>query len=146
VSTLTLDLCIIDQDIRHAECGNRARCLLALAIDRQFELGGKGYIRVDANEASFNFAGARWRWHLPKRAVKYLRAWDEAGEQLGVDAAREQFQPAQFELLLAASSPVSPQKTRARQDQINQARRRRDNAAKAAGQPHRKPALRYVGI
>jgi hypothetical protein len=146
VTTETLDLFIVNDDIAAAQCGNRARCLLALAVDRQFELAGKGYVRVDANELAFNFEGRRWRYHLPKRAVKYLRRWDELGAQLGLEAAREQFQPARFELLLAATSPIAPKGTRARKDRVNYLRNQKSAAARAAGQTRSQPAPRYVGI
>ena len=119
--------------------------MIAQAVDRQFELGGFGYIRVDANEVAMTNNGTRYRYHPPVTMLKYLRRFDRLGEQKGLAAAREAMEPATFTCKLLSAKPIPPKASRERKDQINTARHKRTAELKARG-VYREPHRRYVGV
>jgi hypothetical protein len=142
----TLTLHVITIDIAEGECANRHRCILALAANREMKLGGKGYVRVDANEISFTKNGIRYRYHPARAAMDYIRKFDEIGETRGLYAARVEMQPAVFRCTLFSANPIPPVASPARKAQINKARNRRNAELRAQGVLPRKPYRRYVGI
>lgn len=134
-----------DADIAVAVCANRRRCLLAQAVDRQLALGGRGYIKVDANGLAYTKDKQRHTWHLPKTAVLSLRQFDEIGEHEGQIAARAAMRPASYRLIHVKSAPIPPPASRARKDKIN-ARRNRIAAEERAQGIVRRTYKRYVGL
>jgi len=136
---------VIPVDIARGECANRRQCVIAQAVDRQFELGGRGYIRVDANEVSMTHGAKRYRYHPPRPLLTYLRRFDRIGEQQGLTAAREAMEPAAFVCKLLSANAIPPVASRKRKDQINDARRKRHAELKARG-IYREPHRRYVGV
>lgn len=133
-----LKLRVLKQDIALAKCGNRRRCVLAQALNRQESLGGFGYIRVDANEMAFTKDRMRRHYHIPRRALIYLRNFDELGARKGEDVARLSTEPREFIFKLMEAHPAAPTASRERKDQINAARRKHG--------PRPKAAPRYVGV
>ena len=109
-------------DISRARCGNRRQCVLAQAIDRQFGLAGKGYVRVDASHAAYTKDGKRHRYHLSSKAVLYLRRFDVVGETKGEAEARRAINPQKFDMQLLDTKPIPPPADRKRKDQINKRR------------------------
>lgn len=132
-------------DIARGECANRRQCVIAQALDRQFGLGGRGYIRVDANLIALTFDGHRYQYHPPRKAMAYLRRFDKIGELKGVQAAREAMQPAEFKCKLLDVKPIPESATAERKEQINHARRNRIAELKARG-IYREPHRRYAGV
>jgi hypothetical protein len=139
-----LDLQVTLTDIGRARCANRRRCVLAQALDRQLGLGGKGYIRVDANGAGYTRDKERHLYHLPNTAVSYLRRFDEIGEAKGEMEARRAIRPRKFVLDFIKTTPIPPVASRKRKDQIN-ARRNAVRAEEKGKGILPKTYRRYVG-
>lgn len=133
-------------DIGTAVCGNRRQCVIAHALDRQFQLNGKGYIVVDGAGAALTYQQKRYHCRLPKRALVLLRQFDKLGELYGQEIAREMMPPARFSVQLCEVNEIAPPASQERKNQINAARNKRYAAAKERGETPSKPVLRYVGI
>lgn len=137
---------VTQEDIDRGECGERAHCVIAQAIDRQFKLGGKGYIRVDANGWSATKDGIRYGYHSTHTMARYLRMFDELGAEHGVEKARTIVGPRRFGSKLVDVRPVTRSTTPERRAQINAARNRKLAAAKEKGIAPKKYLPRYVGV
>jgi hypothetical protein len=141
-----LNIRVCKVDLGQAKCGSRARCVVALATDRQEKLGGLGYIRVDANVVAYTQHGVRRRYHPPHALLRYLRKFDKIGQESGEKAARAAMPERSFKLTLIDTCPVSEPASRARMDQINALRNLKAAAARAKGISRKQPAKRYAGI
>jgi len=132
-------------DINHAICGNRRNCVIALAVDRQFNLKGTGYTSVDANDIGITYKGIRYHYKPNRSMMTYLRTFDYIGEKKGIEEARQATKPKGFKCRFISSDYIAPPATEARKKRINDLRRERIAAAKAAGtyQPARR---RYAGV
>jgi hypothetical protein len=141
----TMVLQIADDDIATAVCGNRRRCVLAQALDRQLSLAGRGYIKADASGVRYNCQGYRQWFALPQPAIDMLRNFDEVGEKQGTMAARATITPGtSFKLTFIRQSKIPPKACRERMDQIN--RRRNQIAAEERTQGIiRRKRKRYTG-
>lgn len=144
----TIELKPTEADARQARCANRAACFYAQAIDRQFDLGGHGYIKCDANEFSFSCDGRRYHFHPTKAPMTILRRFDEIGQRQGEEAARNWLLLHGLKstnLKFVGSRAVTPTATRERKDQINVARNKRNAELRLQGQSlARRP--RYAGV
>jgi hypothetical protein len=143
----TIILEITKNDIVTAKCGNRRQCVIAHAVDRQLQLGGLGYIKIEGNDAAYTQAGFRHLLRLPRTALVMLRDFDEIGASQGLETAREvMFSrcPIKYRLREVNVTKIPPPASRERKDQINARRNRIASEEHAQGivRPKRK---RYAG-
>jgi hypothetical protein len=138
---------ITDADIRGAMCGNRRHCVIANALNRQFLLGGHGCILVDGAGCAFNQDGWRYRWRLPRRALRLLRDFDAIGATAGTAAARAYVEPTSFNLREDGPRTKSPPPaSRATKDRINRRRNLLAAENRKLGIKPLRPHKRYAGI
>jgi len=138
---------ISQEDIMKAVCGNRRRCVIANALNRQFDLGGHGYVLVDGAGCAFTKEGWRYRWRLPRNAIRLLRDFDAIGETEGTDAARSYLEPTFFSLREdGPRTKIPPPASRARKNQINRRRNRIAEENRKLGIKPPASHRRYAGI
>ena len=140
-------------DIDRALCQNRGRCVLSVASNRQFNgLKNGGYGRLsgtpmtDARTLAVTHNGFRYTFLTSSPMVAYLRRFDEIGEKSGIDVARKSMKPRGFRMKLISKTEIPPTATRARKDQINAARNKRNAERRLQGEKIKTPRKRYVGV
>lgn len=141
----TITIKTIKDDFDRAVCANRRQCVFAHTFDRVFDLGGKGYIRVDANAAALTNSGMRYRYSPTRSMLTCVRTFDRIGATKGVAAARAAMKPSTYTLHLISATEIPPKVSRKRKDQINAARAAQRAEQRARG-VYQKPQPRYVGV
>jgi hypothetical protein len=134
------------EDIHEADCGLPAKCMGAVCINREHELGGRGYIRFEANEVAFTKDDYRYLSRPFRNALEMLRDLDELGERVGETEARNLMDAREFTLELISVTKIPAKASRARKDQINRARQAREAQRRAIGLPAQEPRKRYSGV
>jgi hypothetical protein len=135
-------------DIQNGRCGLVAACMEKVAIERKLRKldprGGDHKVRIDGGQIRFNLGGYKWVAPTPKTAKVSLILFDRErkararAERQG-QAFRSKVQSHNYRIEAIRGNKIRPL-TRERQEQINEARRRRA----AAGKPDKKKYdLRY---
>lgn len=148
IETIAISVDVRQRDINEGKCGLKAHCMHKVAIERTLRnidpKGGDHRVRVDNGHVIFNLRGHHWRGDLPKRAGQNLLQFDHErnarakAERNGVEFVSKVV-PHSYRLEMERRGAIKPL-TRERQEQINEARRKRI----AAGKPDKKKYdLRY---
>jgi hypothetical protein len=133
VETVKLFIRVITRDIREGECGLPGKCMERVAIERALRdkdpKGGDHKTKIDAGIIKFNLKEHRWTAFAPKIAKRALIQFDKEekarkkAEKLGLPFVSK-VQPHQYWIEATKGDKIRPM-TPERQEQINQARRRR---------------------
>src|SRR5262245_52219 len=148
IETISVTVQTTITDIKNGRCGLVARCMEKVAIERALRKidprGGDHKVRIDGGDVRFNFGGYKWHGHVPKSAKRALIAFDrerrarERAEKRG-EIFQSKVTAHKYRLEAVRGDKIKPM-TRERQEQINEARRRRV----AEGRPDKKTYdLRY---
>ena len=148
VETANFKVSVIKRDIEDGKCGLSAKCMHKVAIERALRSldpkGGDHRTKVDGGKIKFNLNGYRWEAMSPKVVKMTLIKFDrERKARAKAERAGLKFEskvePVTYRVEAIRKNKVEPF-TRERQEQINEARRRRV----AAGKPDKKKYdLRY---
>jgi hypothetical protein len=142
----TITLRVRRADLAKAKCANPKYCALAIAIDRQLGLAGRGNVHVDANEAAWTEAdGSRVHYHQPAKAAGYVRTFDEIGAEKGEEIARAAMPEDYFTLTFLRRAPKRIFTPKQKQEQV--AASHKSLLRQKLGLPPRpKKRLRYTGM
>lgn len=148
VETIKLRIKVQHRDIEGGKCCLVAKCMEKVSIERALRdldpKGGDHKVRVDAGVVKFNLRGHHWHGILPKMPkVKLVQFDKERKARMKAERQGLKFvskvEPHQYTLEAQKGSAIVPF-TRERQEQVNEARRRRV----AAGKPDKhRYDLRY---
>jgi hypothetical protein len=122
-----LRLRITQSDIDQSLCGNRRRCMVAVAFKRTYlDDGDHGYLTVDENGIAVTSGGMRWTYGLSKPSRKRAKYFD---------LDKSSASPFTVYATLGMKKLIRPKADRTRRDQINAARRKANAARRARGEP-----------
>jgi hypothetical protein len=148
VETLSFRVHVQQRDIDDGKCMLVAKCMHKVAVERALRdldpKGGDHKVRIDAQICKFNFQGYRYHALVPKPAKLNLLQFDKerkARARADRDGVKfvSKVRPHSYRLEAQKGTKIQPF-TRERQEQVNEARRRRV----AAGKPDKpKYDLRY---
>jgi hypothetical protein len=148
IETLGFRVHVQQRDIEEGKCMLVSRCMHKIAIERALRKldlqGGDHKVRIDAGDLKFNFQGHRYHGHVPRAAKVSLKQFDkeqkarERAERQGVKFVSK-VQPHSYRVEAVKGAEIQ-KFTPERQEQINEARRRRA----AEGRPDKRTYdLRY---
>jgi hypothetical protein len=148
VETIRFKVRTIQRDIDGGRCGLISACMEKVAIERALRKfdpsGGDHRVKIDGGNFVFNLRGHRWRGFVPKAIKKMIIAYDhERPKQNKAQKLGQPFTskigPHEYTIEAHKQEKIQPF-TRERQEQVNEARRRRV----AEGRPDKqKYDLRY---
>jgi hypothetical protein len=148
VETIKVTGKVIQRDLIEGKCGLISKCPARIALERTLRnldpKGGDHRVKIDGGNVSFNLQGYRWRGLAPKELKRPLIQYDkERVARERAERLERQFEskvkPFTFTVEAHKGAKILPF-TRERQEQINEARRKRV----AEGKPdNRKYDLRY---
>lgn len=148
IETLTFPVRVQQRDIDNGKCMLISVCMHKIAIERALRerdpKGGDHKVRIDGSLCKFNFQGHRYQAIVPRVAKQNLLQFDhERNARARAERNNTKFvskvRPHNYRLEGQKGTKIQPF-TRERQEQVNEARRRRV----AAGKPDkRKYDLRY---
>jgi hypothetical protein len=148
VETLSFRVKTQHRDIEEGKCGLISLCMERVAMERALRVidpkGGDHHVKIDGGSFKFNFRGYHYNGITPKIAKLALIQFDkerrprERAERNG-EKFVSKVEPHSYRVEATKGTKVQ-QFTRERQEQVNEARRRRS----AAGKPDQKKYdLRY---
>jgi hypothetical protein len=142
INVASFEVRVTKRDIDEGKCGLVARCMHKVAIERSLRnldpKGGDHRTKVDGGKIKFNLHGYRWEAMSPKIVKMTLIKFDRErkarakAEKAGL-SFQSKVEPVSYRVEAIRRSKIEPF-TRERQEQINDARRRRV----AAGKPDKK--------
>lgn len=125
---------ITRSDIDEGVCGNRSRCMIAIAIKRKLGLNRNHYVTVDEHGIAFTVGGLRY--HLEISATEKRRAKE-------FDEDKSRAKPHTMVIKQWSFAPI-PQRSEAKKKRQNAANLRNRQAKKARGEPIEKRIPRFV--
>jgi hypothetical protein len=148
IETLGFRVHTQQRDIENGKCSLISLCMEKVAIERALRAldpkGGDHRVRIDGGDLKFNFQGYRYHGHVPRIAKLNIIQFDkerrarERAERKG-EKFISKVGPHSYRVEATKGSKIQPF-TRERQEQVNEARRRRA----AEGRPDKqKYDLRY---
>jgi hypothetical protein len=142
IDTASFAVSVSKRDIEEGKCGLSSKCMHKVAIERALRSldpkGGDHRTKVDGGKIRFNLNGYRYEAMPPKIVKTTLIKYDqERKARAKAERAGLKFEskvnPVKYRIEATRKSKIEPF-TRERQEQINEARRRRA----AAGKPDEK--------
>jgi hypothetical protein len=148
VETIRVKAHVGQRDIEEGKCGLISKCMGRIALERALRnldpKGGDHKVKIDGGNVSFVLQGHRWRGFAPKELKCPLIQFDkerkarERAERLGLPFVTK-VKPFTFTVEAHKGAKIQPF-TRERQEQVNEARRKRA----AEGRPDKRNYdLRY---
>jgi hypothetical protein len=142
IETLSFSVSVLKSDINGGACMLISKCMHKIAIERALRKldprGGDHRTRVDGGNVKFNLRGYHWIAFAPKKLKTSLIVFDKEkrararAERDGVEFVSKVV-PHTYRVEAHRTSKIEPF-TRERQEQVNEARRRRI----AAGKPDKR--------